>query len=131
MHALADGAHDGCGHLSLLEDLSLRKPVVVDGQLGPDILEFVRFKEKWEGLTDGVLTSRLVQTVHLEIFLNIKDLNWLGVAVFHLHDLCPEHLRLVFLCAVAVVVDAVVLEAIRLVFVRTAAPPEEATQLCL
>ena len=131
MHTLADGAHDSCGHLSLLEDLSLRELVVVDGQLGPDILEFVRFKEEWDGLTDGVLTDRLVQTVRLEVFLNVKDSNRLKVSVFHLHDLCPEHGRLVFLCAVAVVVDTVVFGALRLVVVRAAAPSEEAAQLGL
>ena len=131
MHALADGTHHGRGHLRMLEELSLREPVVGDGQLGPDILEFVRFKEKWEGLTDGVLTYRLVQTVRLEVFLNVKDSNRLKVSVFHLHDLCPEHGRLVFLCAVAVVVDTVVLEALRLVVARAAASPEEAAQLSL
>ena len=96
----------------MLQDLGLRELVVVYGQLGPDILKFVRFKEEWDSLTDGVLANCLVQTVHLEVFLNIKDRNRFGVTVFHLHDLRPEHGRLVLLCAVGVVVDAVVLRAL-------------------
>ena len=60
MHALADGTHHGRGHLRMLEELSLREPVVGDGQLGPDILEFVGLKEEWQCLSNGALADHLV-----------------------------------------------------------------------
>ena len=126
MHTLADGAHDSCGHLSLLEDLSLRELVVVDGQLGPDILEFVRLKEERQGLTDSILANRLVQTVFLEVLFYVKDRDRLCERLLHLNYLSPKHRRLVFLSAVAVVINTVVIGALRLVFVPAVAPPEEA-----
>ena len=130
-HALADGTHDGRGQLGSLEELGLGELVVSGRQLGPVFPEVVRLEEERQCLTDGALADRLVQPVLLEVHLDVKDRDRIRRWRLHLHDLRPEHRRLVLLGAVAVVVDAFVIGALGVVVVPAAAPPEEAAQLAL
>ena len=131
VNTLANATHDSCSHIGLLKELGLRELVVSDCHLRPVRLEVVRFKEEWQDLSDGALANHLVQPVLLEVLLEVEDRDRLRERLLHLHNLRPEHGRLVLLGAVAVIVDAVVIGALGFVIVPAAALPEEAAQLAL
>ena len=131
VNTLANATHDSCSYIGLLQKLGLRELIVSDCHLRPDSLEVVWLKEEWQSLSDGTLSNHLVQSVLLEVLLEVEDRYRLRERLFHLHNLRPEHRCLVLLGAVAVIVDAVVIGALGLVIVSAAALPEEAAQLAL
>ena len=131
VNTLANATHYSCSHIGLLKELGLRELIVSDCHLRPDFLKVVRLKEEWQSLSDGALANHLVQPVLLEVLLEIEDRYRLRERLLHLHNLRPEHRCLVLLGAVAVIVDAVVIGALRLVIVPAAALPEKAAQLAL
>ena len=130
-NALANGTHDSRSHLGMNKELVLRKHEVIYCQLGPILFKLIRLKEKWLSLSDGALANHLVQPVLLKVLLDVKDRYRIRQWLLHLHNLRPEHWRLVLLSAVTVVIDAVVIGALRFVIVSAAAPSEEAAQLAL
>ena len=130
-NALANGTHDSRSHLGMNKELVLRKLEVIDCQLGTILFKLIWLKEKWLSLSDGALANHLVQPVLLNVLLDIKDRDRIRQRLLHLQNLRPEHWRLVLLSAVTMVIDAVVIGALRFVIVSAAAPSEEAAQLAL
>ena len=130
-NALANGTHDSRSHLSMNKELFLRKLKVIYCQLGSILLKLIWFKEKWLSLSNGALANHLVQLVLLKVLLDVKDRYRIQQWLLHLHNLRPEHWRLVLLSTVTMVIDAVVIGAFRFVIVSAAAPSEEAAQLAL
>ena len=131
VNTLANATHDSCSYIGLLQKLGLRELIVSDCHLRPDSLEVVRLKEEWQSFSDGTLSNHLVQSVLLEVLLEVEDRYQLRKRLFNLHNLRPEHRCLVLLGAVAVIVNAVVIGALGLVIIPTAALPEEAAKLAL